>query len=79
MKCELGAVWVQPFPGNGAILWAVAHSGRDSRLDHQNDSPPTMNTARKTLKRDASNFDDYVMGSVITILFASLFLALLVL
>jgi hypothetical protein len=38
-----------------------------------------MNTARRVLKRDASNFDDYVMGSVITILFASLFLALLVL
>jgi hypothetical protein len=38
-----------------------------------------MNTARRALKRDASNFDDYVMGSVITILFVGLFLALLVL
>jgi hypothetical protein len=38
-----------------------------------------MNTARKTLKRDASNFDDYVMGSVITILFIGLFAALVLL
>jgi hypothetical protein len=38
-----------------------------------------MTTARKTLKRDASNFDDYVMASVITILFVGLFVALLVL
>ena len=38
-----------------------------------------MSTARRALKRDASNFDDYVMGSVITILFVGLFLALLVL
>lgn len=38
-----------------------------------------MSTTRQAPKRDASNFDDYVMVSVITILFIGLLAALVLL
>lgn len=68
---------MQPIPGSPPLLWVAALGGRepagvrracapmrslfltDQRpLNAMND---TMTTARPTRKRDASNFDDYLM------------------
>jgi hypothetical protein len=38
-----------------------------------------MNTARRLPKRDASNFDDYLMVGLLTTLFIGLFVALILL
>ena len=63
---------MQPFFEMGRLLWLIVFL-------YQLDAPKQMETPRRTLKKDASNFDDYlVVGLVITVIVA-LFAALVIL
>ena len=63
---------MQPFFEMGRLLWLILFL-------YQFDVPKQMKTPRRTLKKDASNFDDYlVVGLVITVIVA-LFAALVIL
>ena len=63
---------MQPFFEMGRLLWLIT-------FRYQLDVPKQMETPRRTLKKDASNFDDYlVVGLVITVIVA-LFAALVIL